>query len=203
MFDTWARFLSLFRSKLRLCSANHRTGYFSNLACDWLSIVWAYSKQETEIGPRFRHNTPESSKCYSPPTPAGEVTRKEMRNIGEFPCRYHVFLLANSTTLNSLLNLIVLLSELNDYCVCIWTNVTNMMDNTTKMENGNNFLMMMPSKMAMLVPPFVVVAGLLVGKWWRMYAILPNCLEIGQAALPQAVQLSRMLHIRAVATTWR
>ena len=22
------------------------------LACDWLSIVWAYSKQETENGPR-------------------------------------------------------------------------------------------------------------------------------------------------------
>ena len=34
-----ARFLSLARSKLRLCSANHRAGYFSNLACDWLSIV--------------------------------------------------------------------------------------------------------------------------------------------------------------------
>ena len=48
---TWARFLSLARSKLRLCSANHRAGYFSNLACDWLSIVWAYSKQRTENGP--------------------------------------------------------------------------------------------------------------------------------------------------------
>ena len=48
---TWARFLSLARSKLRLCSANHRAGYFSNLACDWLSIVWAYSGQETENGP--------------------------------------------------------------------------------------------------------------------------------------------------------
>ena len=47
----WARFLSLARSKLRLCSANHRAGYFSNLACDWLSIVWAYSEQETENGP--------------------------------------------------------------------------------------------------------------------------------------------------------
>ena len=46
-----ARFLSLARSKLRLCSANHRAGYFSNLACDWLSIVWAYSEQETENGP--------------------------------------------------------------------------------------------------------------------------------------------------------
>ena len=48
---TMAHFLSLTRSKLRLCSANHRAGYFSNLACDWLSIVWAYSKQETENGP--------------------------------------------------------------------------------------------------------------------------------------------------------
>ena len=50
---TRARFLSLARSKLRLCSANHRAGYFSNLHCDWLSIVWAYSsKRVTENGPR-------------------------------------------------------------------------------------------------------------------------------------------------------
>ena len=50
---TWTRahFLSLAQSKLRLCSANHRAGYFSNLACDWLSIVWGYSEQETENGP--------------------------------------------------------------------------------------------------------------------------------------------------------
>ena len=52
---TRARFLSLTWSKLRLCSANHRAGYFSNLACDWLSIVWAYSKWETDNGPRFAH----------------------------------------------------------------------------------------------------------------------------------------------------
>ena len=44
-------FLSLALSKLRLCSANHMAGYFSNLACDWLSIVWAFSEQETENGP--------------------------------------------------------------------------------------------------------------------------------------------------------
>ena len=44
-------FCLLLGSKLRLRSANHRAGYFSNLACDWLSIVWAYSKQETENGP--------------------------------------------------------------------------------------------------------------------------------------------------------
>ena len=49
---SWACFLSLVWSKLRLCSANHRPGYFSNLACDWLSIVWAYSELETENGPR-------------------------------------------------------------------------------------------------------------------------------------------------------
>ena len=50
--DTWARFLSLTWSKLRLWSANHRAGYFSNLACDWRSIVWAYCEQETGNGPR-------------------------------------------------------------------------------------------------------------------------------------------------------
>ena len=47
----WVQFLSLVWSKLRLCSANHRAGYFSNLACDWLNIVWASSEQETENGP--------------------------------------------------------------------------------------------------------------------------------------------------------
>ena len=49
---TRAHFLSLAPRKLRLCSANHRAGYLSNLACDWLSIVWAYSEQETENRPR-------------------------------------------------------------------------------------------------------------------------------------------------------
>ena len=45
-------FLSLARSKLRLCSANHRPGYWSNLPCDWPSTAWAYSEQKTENGPR-------------------------------------------------------------------------------------------------------------------------------------------------------
>ena len=54
----WACFLSLAWSKLRLCSANHRAGYFSNLACDWLSIVWAYSKQETEKWALIRPSIP-------------------------------------------------------------------------------------------------------------------------------------------------
>ena len=44
---SWDHFLYLARSKLRLCSANHRPGYWSNLACDWPSTVWAYSEQET------------------------------------------------------------------------------------------------------------------------------------------------------------
>ena len=56
--EIWARFLSLARSKLRLCSANHRPGYWSNLPCDWLSIVWAYSEQETENRPWLRTGWP-------------------------------------------------------------------------------------------------------------------------------------------------
>ena len=47
----WARFLFLAPCKLGLCSANHRPGYWSNLPCDWLSTVWAYSEQETENRP--------------------------------------------------------------------------------------------------------------------------------------------------------
>ena len=42
--NIWARFLSLAQSKLRLCSANHRPGYWSNLTCDWPSTVWAYAE---------------------------------------------------------------------------------------------------------------------------------------------------------------
>ena len=49
--NTWARFRSLARSKLRLCAANHRPGYWSNLPCDWTSTAWVYSEQETENGP--------------------------------------------------------------------------------------------------------------------------------------------------------
>ena len=44
-------FLSLAWSKLRLCSANYRPGYWSNLPCDWLSTAWAYSEEETENNP--------------------------------------------------------------------------------------------------------------------------------------------------------
>ena len=44
------RVLSPARNKLRPRSASHRAGSFSNLACDWLSIIWAYSEQETGNG---------------------------------------------------------------------------------------------------------------------------------------------------------
>ena len=40
-----------FSSKLRLCLANHRPGYWSNLPCDWPSTAWAYSEQQTENRP--------------------------------------------------------------------------------------------------------------------------------------------------------
>ena len=73
-----ARFLSLTRSKLRLCSANHRAGYFSNLACDWLGIVWAYSKQETENGPRHYQ-----SRCCPRCMPPHGVTRPQWVNSNE------------------------------------------------------------------------------------------------------------------------
>ena len=43
-----ARFLSLGQSKLRLYSANHRPGYWSNLPCDWPGTAWAYYEQVAE-----------------------------------------------------------------------------------------------------------------------------------------------------------
>ena len=49
---TRACFLSLAWSKLKLCSANHRPGYWSNLPCDWPSTAWAYFVHKTENGPR-------------------------------------------------------------------------------------------------------------------------------------------------------
>ena len=60
-----ARFLSLARSKLRLCSANHRPGYWSNLPCDWPSTAWAYSEQETENGPRSVFNLCHCTTIYN------------------------------------------------------------------------------------------------------------------------------------------
>ena len=46
-----AHFLPRARSKLRLCSSNHRQGYWSNLPCDRPSTAWAYSEQGTENAP--------------------------------------------------------------------------------------------------------------------------------------------------------
>ena len=55
---TRARFLSRARSKVRLCTANHRPSYWSNLPCDWPSTAWAYSEQKTENGPWSRSFCP-------------------------------------------------------------------------------------------------------------------------------------------------
>ena len=55
--QTRARFLSVARSKLRLCSANHRPGYWSNLPCDWPSTAYAYSEQDTENWPWSHHTS--------------------------------------------------------------------------------------------------------------------------------------------------
>ena len=63
----WVRFLWHVRNKPRLCSANHRPGYWSNLPCDWPSTAWVYSEGETENGslgcsshwcPYFLHKIP-------------------------------------------------------------------------------------------------------------------------------------------------
>ena len=51
--DFWVRFLYLARSKLTLCSINHRPGYWSNLPCDWPNTAWVYSEHETENRPRL------------------------------------------------------------------------------------------------------------------------------------------------------
>ena len=59
---TRVRFPSLALSNLRLCSANHRPGYRSNLRCDWPSAAWAYSEQDTENGPR---SWPESGESHN------------------------------------------------------------------------------------------------------------------------------------------
>ena len=63
---TWARFLSLAWGKVRLCWANHRASYFSNLACDWLSIVWDYSEPETENRPWWCEDPPHLQPWYRP-----------------------------------------------------------------------------------------------------------------------------------------
>ena len=68
----WACFLSLAWRKLRLCLANHRPDYWSNLPCDWLSTAWAYFKQETENWPRGQW-VKIKSVIMSPPTWASQI----------------------------------------------------------------------------------------------------------------------------------
>ena len=50
-----SHFRPLAPSKLRLCPANYRPGYLSNLISDGPNTAWAYSEQETENGPRLLH----------------------------------------------------------------------------------------------------------------------------------------------------
>ena len=50
-----ARFLSCAWSKLRLCSANHRPGYWSNLPFDWPSTVWRRRGRQVSSAPAFQH----------------------------------------------------------------------------------------------------------------------------------------------------
>ena len=55
--------LGQFSVLLRLCSANHRPGYWSNLPCDWPSTACAYSKKGTETKPwqcrKSEHHQPQ------------------------------------------------------------------------------------------------------------------------------------------------
>ena len=50
-----------------LCSAIHRAVYFSNVACDWLIIVWAYSQLETESRPWWCKEPAHQQHWYSRP----------------------------------------------------------------------------------------------------------------------------------------
>ena len=51
---TRAHFLSPAWRKLKLCSANYRPGYWSNLPCNWPSTAWAYFENDTESSPGAR-----------------------------------------------------------------------------------------------------------------------------------------------------
>ena len=57
---TWARFLSLARSKLRQCSANHRPGYWSEVTCP--VIGWA----QPELTLSKREKTGPDTGCWIP-----------------------------------------------------------------------------------------------------------------------------------------
>ena len=86
---TWTHFLSLSPSELRLCSAYHRPGYWSNLPGGWPSTVCAYSEQETENGPDVYQS---SWKAYDEKSNKGvengtiisyeSRTHNDQRNVG-------------------------------------------------------------------------------------------------------------------------
>ena len=52
----WACFLTLARSKLRLCSANHMPGYWSSLPCVWQAQTELILSKGQKTGPG-RHGT--------------------------------------------------------------------------------------------------------------------------------------------------
>ena len=68
-WQSWARFPCLALSKLRLCSTNHRPGYFSNLPCDWPSTAWAYSwvrdRKRAQVQAEV-HAPPAGAACLDP-----------------------------------------------------------------------------------------------------------------------------------------
>ena len=73
-------FLSLARSKLRLCSTNHRPRYWSNLPSDWPSTAWTYSESKlrlcsTNHRTRYWSNLP----CDWPST-AWAYSEREIKN---------------------------------------------------------------------------------------------------------------------------
>ena len=56
-----------------ICSANHRPGYWSNLACHWSTTVWAYSsEEETKTGPELDHQCV----CRCPSIWSGQATSR-------------------------------------------------------------------------------------------------------------------------------
>ena len=79
-----ARFLSLAWSKLRLCSANHRPGYWSNLPCDWPSTAWAYSGQETENGP---WSVAQGLQCTCPISHNAPFCNRNVHMCAHFCCK--------------------------------------------------------------------------------------------------------------------
>ena len=76
-----ACFLPLAQIKLRLCSANHRPGYWSNLPCDWPSTAWVYSWQETENESWFNHPQGTCIHCCPVNDPCCQSPHKMYTNL--------------------------------------------------------------------------------------------------------------------------